>query len=96
MKNLKQKLQEEIAYAKDRMLTYDENNQKSNSDVEQGIARGLNMALDFIKEEKAELRSKVNSGLATDEELTKVNEELEWSANQEHKLEEDLTIEENL
>ena len=51
---LKQKIKEEIAYAKDRMITYDENRQTSNSDVELGVARGLTMALDFIKEEELE------------------------------------------
>ena len=49
MKTLIEKIKQEIVYAKERMLDFDESNQKSNSDVELGVARGLNMALDIIK-----------------------------------------------
>ena len=103
MKNIKQKIQEEIAYAKDRMITYDETYQKSNSDVELGVARGLNMALDFIKEEeleKEELKKPeflmTKEELEVDAELEAMNQELELDANRDLKLEEDVVNEEDL
>ena len=54
MKNLKQKVQDGLAYAKERMVEYDERKQNSNADVENGKVQALKQVLDFIKDEEIE------------------------------------------
>ena len=87
--NLK-KLQEEIADAKDRRMNYNDEDSpmydESLAASENHFIKGLERALEIIKEEE-ELKSKVNSGLATDEEA---NTELEFSHQDEMKREENL------
>ena len=104
MKTLIEKIKQEIVYAKERMLDFDESNQKSNSDVELGVARGLNMALDIIKdnvdfiEAEAEeyITPIVDNNFTQDphhslgEDLKTANEELVFDDRQDKKLEEDL------
>ena len=51
MNNLKQKVQDELAYAKERMVEYDENRQNNNADVENGKIQAFKQVLDFIKDE---------------------------------------------
>jgi len=89
------------------MLDFDESNQKSNSDVELGVARGLNMALDIIKdnvdfiEAEAEeyITPIVDNNFTQDphqplgEDLKTANEELVFDDRQDKKLEEDLGYE---
>ena len=75
MKNIIKKLQEEIAYAKDRMLTYDEKGQNGLADVENGKVQAYSHALDIIEEARLEEMDAMAAGMAKKEADEAIREE---------------------